>query len=108
MFSQASPEAAGNRVPKLPKQPEPTDLGKGALAVAIRPSKGDNTKRRVTALDDRELSDWLIDLMADSSGEFLCALAEAVVAASAEDYIIVRPALVDLKRKYEAKKCKRK
>jgi hypothetical protein len=36
----------------------------------------------------------------ECSGHFLCALAEAVMKADAEDYSIIRPALVNLKCKY--------
>lgn len=36
----------------------------------------------------------------ECSGCFLCALAEAVMKADAEDYSIIRPALVNLKCKY--------
>jgi len=53
-----------------------------------------------TAFDDRELSEWVMTLGDECSGRFLCALAEAVMKADAEDYSIIRPALVNLKRKY--------
>lgn len=36
----------------------------------------------------------------ERSGHFLCALAEAVMKADAEDYSVIRPALMNLKRKY--------
>lgn len=58
-------------------------------------------KRELIAFDDTELRDWLIDLIANSSQDFLCALAEAAINASSEDYLVVRPALIDLKRKYK-------
>jgi hypothetical protein len=55
---------------------------------------------RLTALDDRELSEWVMALGGERSGHFLCALAEAVMKADAEDYSVIRPALMNLKRKY--------
>jgi len=54
---------------------------------------------KLIALDDGELSNWLIDLIADESDNFLCALAETVVTADAADYEVIRPALIELKRK---------
>jgi hypothetical protein len=56
------------------------------------------------AFDDRELRDWLIELIADGPENFLCALAEAVVTADANDYRVIRPALIELKRKYYAER----
>jgi hypothetical protein len=53
-----------------------------------------------TAFDDRELSDWLMDLIADGSQGFLSALAEVAVTADAEDYGVIRSALVEFRRKY--------
>jgi hypothetical protein len=55
---------------------------------------------RLTALDDRELSEWVMALGGECSGHFLCALAEAVMKADPEDYSVIRPALMNLKRKY--------
>jgi hypothetical protein len=55
---------------------------------------------KLIAFDDSELGNWLIDLIADESDNFLCSLAEAVVTASAADYDVIRPALLELKRKY--------
>jgi len=57
-------------------------------------------KDKSVAFDDPELRNWLIDLIADGSQDFLCALAEAVLAAKGEDYGLIRPVLVELKRKY--------
>lgn len=54
----------------------------------------------VIALDDTELGAWVMALGAERSGHFLCALAEAVMKADAEDYSVIRPALMNLKRKY--------
>jgi hypothetical protein len=57
-------------------------------------------KDKLIAFDDNKLGDWLIDLIADGSENFLSALAEAVVTADAEDYSIIRRGLIELKRKY--------
>jgi hypothetical protein len=54
----------------------------------------------LTAFDDRELSEWVMTLGEERSGHFLCALAEAVMKADPEDYSVIRPALMNLKRKY--------
>jgi hypothetical protein len=55
---------------------------------------------KLIAFDDSELGNWLIDLIADGSDSFLGALAEAVVMAGAADYDVLRPALIELNRKY--------
>ena len=55
---------------------------------------------KLIALDDAELSDWVMTLGEERSGHFLCALAEAVMKADAEDYSVIRPVLVSLKTKY--------
>jgi len=55
---------------------------------------------KLIALDDAELSHWIMTLSEGRSGNFLCALAEAVMKADAEDYSVIRPALVRLKTKY--------
>lgn len=52
------------------------------------------------AFEDAELNDWLIQAIEGGPGQFLPALAEAVVTASPEDYSLVRPALMSLRRKY--------
>jgi hypothetical protein len=57
-------------------------------------------KDALIAFDDSELSARLMDLIEVPPGEFLDALAEAVVAADAEDYRLIRSALVILKHKY--------
>jgi hypothetical protein len=64
------------------------------------PLKGQRYEARLIAFEDNELNEWLIEAIADSSGQFLPALAEAAVVACAEDYSLVRPVLIDLKRKY--------
>jgi hypothetical protein len=55
---------------------------------------------KLIAFDDSELGNWLIEMIADGSDNFLCALAEAVVTADATDYDLIRPALIKLKRRY--------
>jgi hypothetical protein len=66
---------------------------------AVTKAKKEDSAMR-TAFDDRELSEWVMALGEECSGRFLCALAEAVMKADAEDYSIIRPALVNLKCKY--------
>jgi hypothetical protein len=62
--------------------------------------KGPEMKGKRIAFDDDELADWLIDLIADGPENFLQALAEAVVTADAHDYGIIRPALIELRRRH--------
>lgn len=62
-----------------------------------------NVRERLTGFDDDELSNWLIECIEDSSENFLCAVAEAAVAANAEDYLVIRPALLALRRKHNPK-----
>lgn len=57
-------------------------------------------KGKRIAFDDIELADWLMDLIADGPENFLQALAEAVVTANADDYGVIRPALVELRRRH--------
>jgi hypothetical protein len=57
-------------------------------------------KDALIAFDDKELSAWVMRLGEERSGRFLCALAEAVMKADADDYSLIRPALLDLKRKH--------
>ncbi len=57
-------------------------------------------KDALIAFDDKELSTWVMRLGEERSGRFLCALAEAVMKADADDYSVIRPALLDLKRKH--------
>jgi hypothetical protein len=52
------------------------------------------------AFDDVEMSEWLVTVRDNSLGQFLRALSEAVLMATDEDYAIVRPSLMELKRKY--------
>lgn len=55
---------------------------------------------QVIAFEDMELNEWLIQAIEEGAGQFLPALAEAVVKACPEDYSLVRPALMNLKRRY--------
>ena len=64
------------------------------------PAEARRDEARLIAFEDTELNEWLIEAIADGSGQFLPALAEAAVVACAEDYSLVRPVLIDLKRKY--------
>ena len=57
-------------------------------------------KGKLIAFDDIEMGDWLVDLIANGSENFLSAFAEVVVTADAEDYSIIRPGLIALKHKY--------
>ena len=66
---------------------------------ATRPGQH-RSKDKLIAFDDSELSDWVLTLGEERSGRFLCALAEAVMKADPEEYSVIRPALVNLKRKY--------
>jgi hypothetical protein len=56
-------------------------------------------KDTLVAFDDKELSAWVMRLGEERSGRFLCALAEAVMKADAEEYSVIRPALLDLKHR---------
>jgi hypothetical protein len=56
-------------------------------------------KDSLIAFDDKELSAWVMRLGEERSGRFLCALAEAVMKANAEEYSVIRPALLDLKHR---------
>ena len=66
---------------------------------ATRPGQH-RSNDKLIAFDDSELSDWVLTLGEERSGRFLCALAEAVMKADPEEYSVIRPALVNLKRKY--------
>jgi hypothetical protein len=54
----------------------------------------------VIAFEDSELNEWLMRTIEEGHGQFLSALAEAAVVACPEDYSLVRPVLISLKRKY--------
>jgi hypothetical protein len=47
------------------------------------------------------VTEWLVQL-SNSRSDFLCAFSDAVIKADDNDYSIIRPALMDLKRKYFA------
>lgn len=57
-------------------------------------------RRKFVALDDPELNSWLLELVADPSPSFLNAIAEAVLTANLEEYTVVRPCLIRLRKKY--------
>jgi hypothetical protein len=63
-------------------------------------SKVRNRQVNVIAFDDTELNEWLMRAIEEGSGQFLPALAEAAVIACAEEYRLVRPVSITLKRKY--------
>ena len=56
-----------------------------------------------SAFDDDELCSWLMTCIEDGSENFLCAVAEAAVAATDEDYVVIRPALLALKRRHRSR-----
>ena len=60
-------------------------------------------REQLTAFDDDELRNWLMECIVDGSENFLRAVAEAAIAAKADDYLIIRPALIALWRKHNAK-----
>jgi hypothetical protein len=60
-------------------------------------------QKQMTAFDDDELCGWLMECIAEGSENFLCAFAEAAVAANTGDYLVIRPALLVLRRKHNAK-----
>jgi hypothetical protein len=66
----------------------------------INQTVGGNMRRKFVALDDPELNSWLLELIADPSPSFLSAIAEAVLTANFEDYAVVRPCLIRLRKKY--------
>lgn len=73
---------------------------------AVNPAK--NTARTYvreqrTAFEDDELRHWLMECIAEGSEIFLTAIAEAAAAAIAEDYLVIRPALVERRRKHDTK-----
>ena len=66
----------------------------------INQTVGGNMRRKFVALDDPELNSWLLELIADPSPSFLSAIAEAALTANLEDYAVVRPCLIRLRKKY--------
>ena len=81
--------------------PSMTRGGVGSLA---KHSASTDMREQLTAFDDAELRSWLMECIVDGSERFLCAVAEAAVAANTEDYLVIRPALVTLWRKHNAKR----
>jgi hypothetical protein len=65
-----------------------------------RLSKMGSWQVKMIAFDDPELNEWLMQAIEEGSGQFLSALAEAALIACAEDYLLVRPVLISLKRTY--------
>lgn len=74
----------------------------GARAPAARSANAD-VRRNLIAFDDEQLSNWLMECVAGGSENFLCAVAEAALAANAEDYLVIRPGLLELRRKHGTK-----
>lgn len=77
-------------------------VGPNSKSDAIRAG----AKDKLILFDDLEMSEWLLKLIANSSEQFLHALSEAVLKASDEEYAIIRPALMELKRKHSELKRK--
>ena len=57
-------------------------------------------KRTIVAFDDGALIGWLLELIEEPSPRFLSFLAEAAILADSEEYAVLRPGLLMLKRKY--------
>jgi hypothetical protein len=51
--------------------------------------------------NDEQITDWLTKAAENAPGHFLAALWGAVMKVSDDDYCIIRPALMELKHKYE-------
>jgi hypothetical protein len=77
-------------------------LGSDSRSDAVRAG----AKDKLILFDDVEMSEWLLKLTDNSSGQFLHALSDAVLKATDEEYAIIRPALMDLKRKHSELKRK--
>jgi hypothetical protein len=80
-----------------------TRLTSGGARDLAKGSAHQDLHGKLTAFDDEELRNWLTECIEDGSENFLCALAEASIAASAEDYVVLRPSLLILRRKHAAK-----
>lgn len=78
-------------------------MTRGAAVGQAKNSAHAEAREQLTAFDDDELRNWLMGCIADGSENFLCAVAEAALAAVAEDYLVLRPALLELRRKHNAK-----
>jgi len=57
-------------------------------------------KHSLVAFDDAALIDWLLELLEEPSPRFLSFLAEAAILADSEEYAVLRPGLLMLKRKH--------
>lgn len=64
------------------------------------PSEVRSWQPNAIAFDDAELNEWLMQAIEESSEQFLPALAEAALVACAEEYCLLRPALINFKRRY--------
>jgi hypothetical protein len=54
----------------------------------------------VISSDDRTATEWLTIIAHEHPAHFLASFWAALVKANDEDYLIIRPALMNLKRKY--------
>ncbi len=50
--------------------------------------------------EDEELIDWLLNLEPMNAGSFLRAIGEAAMRADSQNYPVMRPLLLELKKKY--------
>ncbi|MGH7936663.1 MAG: hypothetical protein ACREF8_06610, partial [Chthoniobacterales bacterium] len=50
--------------------------------------------------EDSDLMDWLLGIRPKNAGDFLQSVAMAAMRADAQNYMILRPALLELKAKY--------
>jgi len=57
-------------------------------------------KHNIVAFDDGALIGWLLELIEEPAPQFLSFLAEAAILADREEYAILRPGLLVLKRKH--------
>lgn len=49
---------------------------------------------------DSELTDWLLNVVNSNAGDFLRDLAKAALRADHENYPLLRPALLEIKKRY--------
>ena len=85
-----------------PSRDRSTSLTRDGARDLAKSSARTRAREQLTALADGDLSNWLMECIADASENFLCAVAEAAIAANAEDYLVIRPTLLALKRKHHA------
>ena len=76
-------------------------IARNGTGDSAKSSARTDIRERSTAFDDDELRNWLMECIAEGSDIFLCAIAEAAVAALEEDYLVLRPALLELRRKHD-------